>query len=100
MIGSPAWRGAVASVGDAGCPALASTFNAVNAAMVARVAMAGSLQRRGGDMLHILARGHPQTSTTSSSQHAQNAGHLFQQRKVSHRPFFVATPEPQLGAKA
>jgi hypothetical protein len=47
MIGSPAWLGAVASVGDAGrgCLALASTYNAVRAIMIARVTMAGILQR-------------------------------------------------------
>ena len=48
MIGSPASRGAVASVGAAGRPCFgaASAVTAVNAAIAASVARAGELQRR------------------------------------------------------
>src|ERR1700687_591630 len=48
MIGSPASRGAVASVGGAGraCLAAASAVSAVSAAMAASVTMAGDPQRR------------------------------------------------------
>src|SRR5882724_2215813 len=48
MIGSPASRGAVASVGGAGraCPAAASAVSAVSAAIAASVTMAGGPQRR------------------------------------------------------
>src|SRR6267142_4644642 len=48
MIGSPASRGAVASVGGAGraCPAAASVVSAASAAIAASVTMAGGPQRR------------------------------------------------------
>src|SRR5437588_10184473 len=49
MIGSPAWRGAVASLGGgAGRACLATAFpvSAVSAAIAASVTMAGELQRR------------------------------------------------------
>src|SRR5450631_399276 len=48
MIGSPASRGAIASVGRAGraCLAPASTVSAVSAAIAASVTMAGGPQRR------------------------------------------------------
>ena len=48
MIGSPASRGAVASVGGAGrgCLAAAPTVSAVNAAIAASVVRAGGPQRR------------------------------------------------------
>src|SRR4051812_46460707 len=48
MIGSPALRGAVVSVGGAGRAGLAaaSGLNAVSAAIAARVKMAGGPQRR------------------------------------------------------
>src|SRR3984893_8911782 len=48
MIGSPASRGAVASVGGAGraCLAAASTVSAVSAAIAASVTMVGGPQRR------------------------------------------------------
>src|ERR1700694_4690495 len=48
MIGSPASRGAVASVGGAGraCLAVASAVSAVSAAIAASVTMAGGPQRR------------------------------------------------------
>src|ERR1700675_1466418 len=48
MIGSPASRGAVASVGGAGraCLAAASPVRAVSAAIAASVTMAGGPQRR------------------------------------------------------
>src|SRR6266705_3989845 len=48
MIGSPASRGAVASVGGAGraCPAAASAVSAVSAAIAASVTMAAGPQRR------------------------------------------------------
>src|SRR5439155_15039403 len=48
MIGSPASRGAVASVGGAGraCPAAASAISAVSAAIAASVTMAGGPRRR------------------------------------------------------
>src|ERR1035437_1849403 len=48
MIGSPASRGAVASVGGAGraCLAAASGLNAVSAAIAASVTMAAGPQRR------------------------------------------------------
>src|SRR3984893_8861656 len=48
MIGSPASRGAIASVGGAGraCLAPASTVSAVSAATAASVTMAGGPQRR------------------------------------------------------
>jgi hypothetical protein len=48
MIGSPASRGAVASVGGAGraCLAAASAVSAVSAAIAASVTMAGGPQRR------------------------------------------------------
>src|SRR5664280_1369074 len=48
MIGSPASRGAVASVGGAGraCLAAASGLNAVSTAIAASVTMAGGPQRR------------------------------------------------------
>src|SRR6266853_5343050 len=47
MIGSPASRGAVASVGGAGraCPAAASVVSAASAAIAASVTMARSPQR-------------------------------------------------------
>src|SRR5712671_2751675 len=48
MIGTPASRGAVSSVGGAGraCLAAASTVSAVRAAIAASVTMAGRPQRR------------------------------------------------------
>ena len=48
MIGSPASRGAVASVGRAGraCLAAASAVSAVSAAIAASITMAGRPQRR------------------------------------------------------
>jgi hypothetical protein len=48
MIGSPASRGAVASVGGAGraCLAAASAVSAVSAAIAANVTTAGGPQRR------------------------------------------------------
>src|SRR5882672_12490845 len=48
MIGSPASRGAVASVGGAGrvCLAAASAASAVSAAIAASITMAGGRQRR------------------------------------------------------
>jgi hypothetical protein len=47
MIGSPASRGAVASVGGAGraCLAAASAVSAVSAAIAANITMAGGLHR-------------------------------------------------------
>src|SRR3954447_2536713 len=48
MIGSPAWRGAVASVSEAGraCLAGASAGSAVSAAIAVSVTMVGGPQRR------------------------------------------------------
>jgi hypothetical protein len=48
MIGSPASRGAVASVGGAGraCLAVASAVSAANAAIAANATMTDGLQRR------------------------------------------------------
>jgi hypothetical protein len=48
MIGSPASRGAVVSVGGAGraCLAAASAFSAVSAAIAASITMAGGPQGR------------------------------------------------------
>jgi hypothetical protein len=46
MIGSPASRGAIASVGGRACLAAAPAVSAVSAAIAASVAMAGGRLRR------------------------------------------------------